>query len=317
MTASADFPFTLPEIERAARSIRSYGVELDDLVAETAVVLLARARTRPDEARRYPTRMARWAAQDALRRLTGYRRVDRPTRVAIAAEALAWAGPAPETDEDEETQRQLAEWRALPLRERIARVAEAEAALGSSPTAGGAPRRRREGGLAPYGRTRAVRAERARMRAEASLRPRTCEGCGAAMDPSLPRQARHCATRCAERARRTRRTGRPRQRPPCAACGGPIPPTVRPHAVYCGRPCAKRAQRNRLRCSAWNTRRGNPAPDAGSDRAARAAATACRATPSGSGPDAGGCPADAPPPGSARTTGPRPRRSAPSTPTRP
>lgn len=239
MTAAAEFPFDLAEITRAARSIRSYGVELDDLVSETALGLMQRARSRPEEARRHPARMMRWAAQDALRRLTGSRRSNRLEIVHLGDWELAAPAGGSCPDDDDETDRQRAEWRALTAQERLARIAEADAALGSSPRPG--VRVDRVG--SSWGQTREARLVRAALRARGPA-PRACEACGRPIPPEVPRQARRCSRRCRP----------PAQLRACGSCGDAIRPPLTTRARYCSGRCAQRASRARARARAVSSR---------------------------------------------------------------
>lgn len=248
--AAVDALLDLELIERAARGVRAYGVEIDDLVSETALGWLQRARAQPETARRYPRQMALRAAQDAVRRLTSSWRTQRPAVVSIGDWDVAAIAPDPEIDEDEETARQVREWRGLLVGERIRRVAEADAALGTSPSAGGVPRRTLDGGLVAYGWTRARRAA-----LEARLPPpRTCVGCAVPID-GLELRRSYCSPRCSKRARRLRCEAlrprpsqrRPRPPTPCARCGALIPEARRWGALYCSRACGKRERGARSR----------------------------------------------------------------------
>jgi hypothetical protein len=219
MTA-ADFPFELRDIERAARSVRFYGVDLDDVVAEAACLLISRARSRPEQARANPGAMMRWAAQDAVRRLTGSRRAGRPELVRLGAWELASPAPAQLFDEDDETDRQRAEWRALTTGQRLVRIAEADAALGSSPRVSVRP-------AAPGGRWGLTAERRAVLAARVvpPAAPRPCLGCPGEVAPEEPAQRRYCSAACRERAR-VRAPRRPGQRS-AAASASAVGSTVR------------------------------------------------------------------------------------------
>lgn len=150
MSAACD----LDEIRRAARFVRTFDVDLDDLVSEAAVCWLERARSNPDKVAAHPGKTIEWALRDAVRRLTGSRRAGRLTVVPLEdrdVAAVSSEGPS----EDDITLDQVEEWRRLPRRERLERVAESEAALGSSPTAAGVPiRSARNGAIAGGWRVR-------------------------------------------------------------------------------------------------------------------------------------------------------------------
>lgn len=204
MTA-AEIPLDLALIERAARSVRSYGVEFEDLVSETALGWLERARSQPEKARLHPGPMARFAARQALRRLTGGQAKGRLQTVSLGTWDVAAAPDEIEGDEDEITRAQRAEWRALTAGERLRRIAESDAALASSPTVILGPPSAHSWGL-----TRAVRAARSERaeRAELARRaapPRVCPACSRLVPRTLRADAVYCSSRCENRTYRRRR----------------------------------------------------------------------------------------------------------------
>lgn len=193
MSAAVDSLLDLKLIEKHARGLRPYGVEFEDLVSETAMVWLKRARAHPDKARQFPGRMARFAAQEALRRLTGSRRAGRLETVDLGGWELA-AAPPEIDDEDIETSAQRAEWRSLPASDRLRRIAESERALGTSPSPNLGVAR------GNMGRTRAWYAERGiDPRA-----PRVCCECGGPIGRHSYVGVRTCSYQCGSRLSRRR-----------------------------------------------------------------------------------------------------------------
>lgn len=198
--AAVDALLDLELIERAARGVRAYGVEIDDLVAETALGWLQRARSQPEHARQHPGRMARWAARDAVRRLTGSRRAGRLELADLGDRVLADVAELYDPADDE-TEAQAAEWRALPTSERLHRIAEAEAALGSSPSLAARPAACPNGG-GSHRRTRAWYEARGLVRGA----PRVCVECGRAIGRHAYAGVRTCSQSCG-RAREARPSG--------------------------------------------------------------------------------------------------------------
>lgn len=114
--------------------VRALPIEYDDLedvVGEAALGLLERSAKGQDDG---PNWTPRWAVLDAMRRVLRPRL--RPGRVSIESVELAVLPIEPEPEDHEEfdaiTAAQVAEWRALSMRERRDRVWESYRALCSS-----------------------------------------------------------------------------------------------------------------------------------------------------------------------------------------